>query len=110
MTETEFLTLANDTFDHIESLLDKAIDQDDLDIEWTRQGNVLEIECVDNGSKIIINIQTPMQEFWIAAKSGGFHFHYNGSAWLNTRDQTDFFTTLSHVVSEQSGTTVNLGK
>lgn len=110
MTETEFLTLANDTFDHIESLLDDAIDQQDLDIEWTRQGNVLEIECIESSTKIILNIQTPMQELWIAAKSGGFHFQYNGTAWLNTRDQSDFYTALSHVVSEQSGTVVNLGK
>lgn len=107
MTESEFLTLANDTFNQIETQLDFAIDHDDLDIEWNRLGNVLEIECLDNGTKIILNLQTPMQELWIAAKSGGFHFHYQNNLWLNTRDQSNFFDTLSHVVSEQSGTTVN---
>lgn len=109
MTESEFLTLANTTLASIENTLENATDNTDLDVECSRNGNVLEIECVDNGSKIIVNIQTPMQELWIAAKSGGFHYQYNGTRWLNTRDQTDFFETLSRVITEQAGVAVKLG-
>lgn len=109
MTESEFLTLANTTLATIENTLEQATDTTDLDVECSRNGNVLEIECIDNGSKIIVNIQTPMQELWIAARSGGFHYKYNGSRWLNTRDQTDFFETLSRVITEQSGVAIQLG-
>jgi CyaY protein len=109
MTESEFLTLANTTLATIENTLEHATDTTDLDVECSRNGNVLEIECIDNGSKIIVNIQTPMQELWIAAKSGGFHYQYNGSQWLNTRDKSDFFDTLSRVITEQAGVAVKLG-
>jgi CyaY protein len=109
MTESEFLTLANTTLATIENTLEQATDTTDLDVECSRNGNVLEIECIDNGSKIIVNIQTPMQELWIAARSGGFHYKYNGSRWQNTRDQTDFFETLSRVITEQSGVAIQLG-
>lgn len=108
MTESEFLALANTTLASIENALEEATDNTDLDVECSRNGNVLEIECIANGSKIIVNIQTPMQELWIAAKSGGFHYQFNGTHWRNTRDQTDFFETLSRAITEQSGVPVQL--
>ena len=55
MTETEFLVLADVTLREIEMAMDNAAAAAGLDIECTLSGNVLEIELVDNGSKIIIN-------------------------------------------------------
>jgi CyaY protein len=103
MTESEFLGLAETTLDAIEAALEQAAGTSGIDIECSRTGNVLEIEFVDNGSKIIINSQAPMQEIWIAAKSGGFHFKREGQKWINTRDGTELFAALSSMVSGQSG-------
>jgi CyaY protein len=108
MTESEFMALAEETLDHIEAELEQAAQASGLDIECSRSGNILEIEFVDNGSKIIINSQAPMQELWIAARSGGFHYRRDGVRWLNTRDGSELFAALSALVSAQSGNTLVL--
>lgn len=103
MTESEFLVLAEVTLDRIEAVLERAADISDLDVECSRRGNVLEIEFVNNGSKIIVNSQAPMQEMWVAAKSGGFHYKRDGGQWVNTRDGSELFAALSEMVSGQAG-------
>jgi CyaY protein len=103
MTESEFLALAEDTLAAIEAALERASNEGELDVECSRSGNVLEIEFIDNGSKIIINSQAPMQEVWVAARSGGFHYKRDGGRWINTRDQSELFAALSRMVSEQGG-------
>ena len=108
MTESEFLTMAAETLDNIESSLEQAAAVSDLDLEFSRSGNVLEIEFVDNASKIIINSQAPMQEIWVAAKSGGFHYKREGSQWINTRNASELFAALSEMVSLQSGCELTL--
>jgi CyaY protein len=108
MSESEFLALAEATLDAIEASLDRLNDADLLDVECSRSGNVLEIEFIDNGSKIIVNSQAPMQELWVAARSGGFHYRRVGDQWINTRDQSELFAALSAMASAQAGATVTL--
>lgn len=108
MTESEFLAAAESALGKIEMALEQAADDTDLDVECKRSGNVLEIEFIDNGSKIIVNSQAPMQELWIAAKSGGFHYKRKGDEWLNTRDGSEFFTALSAMISSQGGVPITL--
>jgi len=109
MTESEFLDLAESTLTRIELAFDQLFDQDVVDVECKRNGNVLEIEFVDNGSKIIVNSQAPLQEMWIAARAGGFHYKRVGDEWRNTRDDTEFFTALSDFATQQGGAPVKLG-
>ncbi|SNT04752.1 CyaY protein [Noviherbaspirillum humi] len=108
MTESEFLSLAEATLNRIENALERAFDADELDVECKRSGNVLEIEFSDNGSKIIVNSQAPMQEMWVAARSGGFHYRREGERWVNTRDGSELFAALSGMVEEQGGARVDL--
>lgn len=103
MSESEFLALAESTLNAIEAALERAANESDLDVECSRSGNVLEIEFIDNGSKIIINSQAPMQEMWVAAKSGGFHYKYDATKWINTRDGSELFAALSNMVGQQAG-------
>jgi len=110
MTESEFLALADETLGAIEAALERAANENDLDVECSRSGNVLEIEFVDNGSKIIVNSQAPMQEMWVAARSGGFHYKRIDGQWRNTRDQSEMFASLSKMVAEQGGVAVSLGE
>jgi CyaY protein len=43
----------------------------------------------DDGSKIIVNRHGAAKEMWVAAKSGGFHFRWDGSAWRDTRTKAN---------------------
>ncbi|MEI7843408.1 MAG: iron donor protein CyaY [Gallionellaceae bacterium] len=88
MTESEFTQLADTIFARIENALDHT------DIDCNLNGGVMELELED-GAKIIINRHTPNRELWIAAKSGGFHYHLKEGQWVNTRDGSEFFSTLS---------------
>ncbi|MGZ8294677.1 MAG: iron donor protein CyaY [Telluria sp.] len=108
MSETEFLDLAESTLNKIEAAMDRLNDEDVIDVECKRSGNVLEIEFIGNGTKIIINSQAPLQEMWVAAKSGGFHYKRADGNWINTRDGSELYASLSALASAQGGTTVTL--
>ncbi|MGI4721065.1 MAG: iron donor protein CyaY [Janthinobacterium lividum] len=109
MTESEFLALAESTLDRIEDAFDRLNDDDVVDVECKRSGNVLEIEFLRNGSKIIVNSQAPLQEMWVAARAGGYHYKRVGEEWRNTRDDTELFAALSECASQQGGAPVALG-
>jgi len=109
MSESEFLALAEATLTQIEAALDRLNDEDVLDVECSRSGNVLEIEFIDNGTKIIVNSQAPMREMWVAARSGGFHYKRVGDEWRNTRDDSEFFASLSAYATQQAGVPIELG-
>lgn len=108
MTESDFLDLAESTLDAIEASVEQAAEEGDVDIECSRRGNVLEIEIVTNGAKIIVNSQAPMKEMWVAARSGGFHYRHSGEQWLDTRSGGELFSVLSTILSEQSGSPMAL--
>lgn len=103
MTESEFLALAEAVLAQVEA----AVEGSDVDIDCERSGNVLTLEFED-GSKIIVNLQTPMSEIWIAARSGGYHYRLKGEKWRDTRDDSELFEALSRFASEQAGETVTL--
>ncbi|MEB0135464.1 iron donor protein CyaY [Actimicrobium sp. CCC2.4] len=108
MTESDFLTLADAVLSGIEAALERPDIVDAVDVECSRSGNVLEIEFVDTGSKIIVNSQAPMREMWVAAKSGGYHYKYDGQQWCNTRDDSELFTALSAMISQQGGAEISI--
>ena len=108
MTESEFLTVAEAELDQIELRLERAAETADIDIACSRNGNLLEIEFVDTGSKIIVNTQAPMQEIWVAARSGGFHYRYKEGQWLDTRDGSELYSAMSSLVTLQAGGEVRL--
>ncbi len=101
MTDSEFLALADSTLSRIETVLEEVTQSTDIDIECSRNGNVLQIEFIANGTKIIVNSQAPMQEMWVAARSGGFHYRRIDGCWINTRDGSEMFGALSRMLSEQ---------
>ena len=109
MSEKTFLDEAESALNKIEAALDRLNDEDVIDVECKRSGNVLEIEFIDNGSKIIVNTQAAMQEIWVAARAGGFHYKQQaGGEWINTRDGSELFAALSRLSSAQGGAEVSL--
>ena len=103
MSESEFIDLAEATL----SAIEHAIDVSPVDIEASRTGNVLTLE-LDNGSKVVINSQTPMQQMWVAGKSGAFHYARTGDRWIDTRDGSELFAALSRLISSQGGEAIVL--
>ncbi len=103
MGDQAFLALAEQTLARIED----ALDATPIDLDLDRSGPVLQIEF-DDGSKIIINIQTPMRELWVATRSGGYHFRQDSGRWLDTRGEGELFACLSRWVSAQGGQPVVL--
>jgi CyaY protein len=104
MDERQFEALAGEALRSIERALDQS--GVDADVEL-KEGGVLELEF-GNGSKIIVNRHGAAREIWVAARSGGFHFRWDGAAWRDTRDGAELFAALSKLVSAQSGTGVIL--
>ena len=104
MNDSEFDALADVALKYIEVALERS--GADLDFALVTAG-VLEIEMAD-GSKIIVNRHAAAQEMWVAARSGGFHFRWDGQSWQDTRGGGELMAVLSALVSTQSGETVNL--
>jgi CyaY protein len=105
MTDSDYLTRAEAVLVAVE----RALDDIDADIEVERSGNVLTLEFA-NRSKIIVNLQPPMQEIWIAAKAGGFHFKFVDGQWRDTRNGTEFFAALSEYASQHAGEPVTFAQ
>lgn len=103
MTESEFIDLAETTLDAIET----AIEATEADIEIERRGNVLTLELADR-SQVVINSQAPMQQLWVAARNGGFHYALREGRWVDTRDGSELWATLSRIISLQGGEPVIL--
>ena len=103
MTDSEYLSLAEAALAAVE----QAVEASGADIDTERSGNVLTLEF-DNGSKIIVNLQAPMHEIWVAAKSGGFHFRYREQSWRDTGSERELFAALSEFAGQQAGETVTL--
>jgi CyaY protein len=98
MSDSDYLTRAEAVLAAIES----ALDEIDADIELERSGNVLTLEF-ENRTKIIVNLQPPMSEIWIAAKAGGFHYRFVDGEWRDTRSGAEFFAALSQYATQQAG-------
>ena len=104
MTPSEFEALADAAFER----LTQALEESAADCDWElKSAGVLEIEFAD-GSRIVVNRHAAAQEIWVASKSGGQHFRWNGSRWIDTRDGSELFTALSGLVGRQSGNQVVL--
>ena len=106
MDESRFNQLAEDTM----ILIEEAIEDSGANIDYDNVADILTLEF-DNGSRIIINKQTPLSQIWVAAKSGGFHFDYNeeNEIWcLNKNVNRDLMTQLSLYCSEQAGEVIKL--
>jgi len=87
MTDIEYLDRAEALLTAIELACDR------INVTWT----------FANRSQIIVNLQKPLQEVWMAARAGGFHYRYDGAQWMDSKGQGEFFSHLSRCATEQAG-------
>jgi CyaY protein len=102
MTDTEFMDRAEALLQAIERNCDRINDETQADIDNQRTGGMVTL-TFENRSQIIVNLQKPLQEVWMAAKSGGYHYRFYQGVWTDTKGQGEFFKALSENASLQSG-------
>lgn len=102
MTELEFLDRAEALLAAVEAACDRLNDSTDADIDNQRVGGMVTLTLA-NSSQIVINLQKPLHEVWLAARDGGLHYRYDGQCWRDTRTQGEFFADLSRLASAQAG-------
>lgn len=102
LADSDYHARAATVLASVEATVDRWLQEDLIDIDTQRTGGLLELSF-PNGSKIILNTQPPLQELWLAARSGGLHFRYAEGRWLDTREQRELFDALSGCASEQAG-------
>jgi CyaY protein len=102
MNELEYLDLAEAALRAVETACDRINDETDADIDNQRTGAMVTL-TFQNRSQIIINLQKPLQEIWMAARAGGFHYRCQDGQWLDTKGAGEFFADLARYASEQAG-------
>jgi CyaY protein len=110
LSDAGFYAIAEKTLKAIEISLEEAFQETDLDLDISRQGgNVVNIQFEDK-SVIVVNTQSPLQEIWVAAKEGGFHYKWSGTLseplWLDTKTGAELFSELSRLASHQAKTSL----
>jgi CyaY protein len=102
MSDLQYLDQAEALLRAVEAACDRINDDSDADIDNQRTGGMVTLTFA-NRSQIIVNLQKPLHEVWLAARAGGFHYRLNQGRWVDTKDGSEFFATLSRCASEQAG-------
>ncbi|MDD5333639.1 MAG: iron donor protein CyaY [Rhodoferax sp.] len=101
MTDSEFMDRAETLLRSVEASCDRINEQDCADIDNQRVGGMVTL-VFSNQSQIVVNLQKPLHEVWLAAKSGGYHYKFDGERWVDTKGQGEFFGNLSRFASAQA--------
>jgi CyaY protein len=102
MTDSEFMDRAEALLARVEAACDRINDETDADVDNQRVGGMVTL-TFGNGSQIIVNLQKPLHEVWMAARAGGFHYKFDGSVWMDTKGNGEFFANLAQYASQQAG-------
>ena len=108
MTDLEYMDLAERLLAQVEASCDRINDETDADIDNQRVGGMVTLTFA-NRSQIVINLQKPLHEVWLAARGGGFHFKHEAGRWMDTKGQGEFWDSLSRHASEQTGQRLRFG-
>jgi CyaY protein len=106
MAQFDYLQAAESLLMTVEAQVDTLNDSTDIDWEIQRVGNMMTLTFADR-SQIVINLQKPLREVWLASKTGGFHYRFDGTNWQDTKTQGEFFQQLSQDATRHSGRQVS---
>ncbi len=102
LNDATYLAEGHRVLASIERHVDDWLQADVVDIDVQRTGGMLEM-TFPNRSHMVVNLQPPLRELWLAAKAGGYHYRFTQGQWLDTRDGSEFFAALSKHASAQAG-------
>ena len=101
MTDPEFMDRAELLLKAIELSCDRINETTEADIDNQRVGGMITL-TFRNRSQIVVNLQKPLHEIWLAARSGGYHYKFDGKVWMDTKGAGEFFSCLSRDASAQA--------
>jgi CyaY protein len=104
MTDAEFLERYRQTLKTLEEAVETAINEQDKDIDYEAANDMLTLSFT-NKSVVIISRQTAIQQLWMAARSGGFHFGFDPArqAWICTTTAQTLNDMLEDICRQQGG-------
>ena len=104
MNEAEFLDSYKQTLIDIEELLENAINEQDVEIDYESGNDTLTISY-GNGTVAIISRQSAICQLWLAAVSGGFHFDRDEESgqWICTINGRTLGDMLEEICLQQGG-------
>ena len=102
MNDPEFLDVAEQLLRTIEMTCDTLNETTDADIDNQRVGNMITLTFA-NRSQIVINLQKPLHEVWMASPTGGYHYRFVDGRWQDTKGDAEFFMALSRDASSLAG-------
>jgi len=108
MGDQSFSKRAAQTLDRLEADIERSAEAAGIDLELSRQDNVIEIEFED-GSKVVINSHQAAGEIWVAARAGGYHFKpASEDRWIDGRSGREIRALLAEVLSAQAAAPIAL--
>ena len=90
MTDLEFMDQAEKLLLAVERSCDRINDATDADVDAQRSGSMVTL-TFPNRSQIVKKLQKPLHEVWMAARSGGYHYRFDGNTWQDTKGAGEFF-------------------
>jgi CyaY protein len=105
MNESQYHQMTEDLLISIEEMLDEC----EVDIDYESAGSILSM-TFENGTKIIINKQPPLQQLWVATKFNGHHFNFQDDLWIDERTGVEFWSFLDEACSKQAEQAISLRK
>ncbi|NDF77658.1 MAG: iron donor protein CyaY [Betaproteobacteria bacterium] len=94
MSDSDFERQGMAVLASIESQLEALMQTTSVQWDSALEGTVLRL-TFDDDSRIVINLQAPLREIWLASRRGGFHFRRDpAGGWLDTRDACRQIATL----------------
>ncbi len=106
MNSSEFNQKIDDTLLVIEDAIEALIQETDMDLDYETSSGILTIS-LGAGGKLILNRQAPVQQLWLAAKSGGYHLDWKNDDWYSDRDNESLHDLFNRVFTEQTGIKAN---
>lgn len=88
--------------------IEEALDECEVDIDYESATSILTL-IFPNGSKIIINKQSPLHQVWVATKYNGHHFNFQDGLWIDERTDAEFWQFINQAASKQADAPVKLG-
>ncbi len=107
MAELSYAVRAAQLLDTILEQLENHDALEDLDMDLI--DGVLTVEFEDGG-KLIINRQEPVEQIWLASPLGPAHFDFDAAEgqWINDRSGEPLVSTLERAFSEKLGEEIEL--
>jgi len=96
-TDAVFRKEAEEVLEHLLQQLDE-IDYDEFEPRYTSGSLSLQF---DNGSVVMLSMQTPTHELWLSANYTAWHFLCTKGQWIERDTSESMLTILSAIISEK---------